>query len=146
MTQLSDEDKLIQALQTHKALKQWAVSQLKSEGVQCEETYGNSSAGDIKIVDPSDSSKVQGVCVNLNAAFNASALPQDYQPSRSSNPHLEIKSAYIYGHDIDEIIDKTTVVAVVSSSNISKPGKRKLNASGVVYVENVPKSEFVEDQ
>ncbi|HAG82968.1 MAG TPA: hypothetical protein DD379_00830 [Cyanobacteria bacterium UBA11162] len=63
-----------------------------------------------------------------------------------NEPHIEIKTRYIYGNEVEKIIEKQTVIGLVSASSISKTGKQKLSASGIVCTENVPKSEFMQEE
>lgn len=64
--------------------------------------------------------------------------------SETNPQHIEIKTGYLYGQEVDDIINKGTVFGVVSSGKISKPGKERLSAAGIEYAENVPESEFME--
>jgi hypothetical protein len=142
---ISDEDRQIYALRVHKALKHWAIDKLQAIGVVGEETYGNDSRGDIKISDPSTIHQSQALLKDLNCQFNEDASSQSLQTPTSDDPHLGIKSSYLYGQEVDEIIGKRTVVGVIGASSISGPSEAKLNNSGIVYVENIPSSEFMEE-
>lgn len=74
-------------------------------------------------------------------------MSQAKQPL-TDNPHLEIKTQYLYGQEVDTIWQQKTVVAMVSANKISKPSRRKLSNSGVVYAENVKPddlSEFISE-
>ncbi|MDY7012546.1 MAG: hypothetical protein SVX43_02900 [Cyanobacteriota bacterium] len=66
--------------------------------------------------------------------------------SNSDGVYIEAKSGYLYGKEVDKIIQKENVVAVVTSSRISRPGKRKLDAADIAYAENIPESEFMESE
>jgi hypothetical protein len=56
------------------------------------------------------------------------------------------KFAIMNFNEVDKVIEKHTVIGLVSASSISKTGKQKLNASGIVCTDNVPKSEFMEEE
>jgi hypothetical protein len=61
------------------------------------------------------------------------------------NPHLEIKTQYLYGKEVELIIQQGTVVGIVSAGNISQPSRLKLKEVGIAYVENVPLAEFADE-
>ena len=63
-----------------------------------------------------------------------------------NEPHIEVKSKYLYGQEVDDIINKESVIAIISTARISKPGKNKLDKAGIAYAENVPETEFMESE
>ena len=146
MTIPSDEDKLIEALKAHKALKQWTMKKLQDDGIDCTETYGNDPRGDIRLSEKGKIQEVQNLLADVNTQFNQDSRPQTLRVMEVNEPHIEIKTRYIYGNEVDKIIEKHTVIGLVSASSISKTGKQKLNASGIVCTENVPKSEFMQEE
>jgi hypothetical protein len=153
MSEISDEDRLIRILQLHKALKQWTITRLRQQGIACQETYGNDEKGDIIVINPSDAPLVQKFLDQIQSQFNAGrAVGRDGQLSlkafpvlESENPHLEIKTQYLYGKEVELIIEQGTVIGIVSASNISLPSRLKLEQAGIAYVENVPLAEFTNE-
>ncbi len=146
MTIPSDEDKLIEALKAHKALKQWTMQKLQADGIDCTETYGNDPRGDIRLREKGKIQEVQNLLADVNTQFNQDSHPQTLSILEVNEPHIEIKTRYIYGNEVEKIIEKQTVIGLVSASSISKTGKQKLSASGIVCTENVPKSEFMQEE
>jgi hypothetical protein len=144
MAELSDEEKLIRILRLHKGLKDWVIQALVEQGIECQETYGNDEKGDIIIIHPQDTVLVQRIVLAIHARFNVSE-PYTQQPrtQENDNPHIEIKTQYLYGKEVQQILDLGTVIAIVSASHISQPAKLKLEQAGVVYAENVPTDEFM---
>ncbi len=146
MTEISDEDRLIRILQLHKALKQWTIAILLKEGIACQETYGNDEKGDIIVLNPSDVPSVQRLLDQIQKRFN---LDRGEVPNRTvleaENPHLEIKTQYLYGKEVELIIQQGAVVGIVSASNISQPSRLKLDQAGIAYAENVPLAEFTDE-
>jgi hypothetical protein len=142
----SDEDKLIEALKEHKALKQWTMKKLRAEGIDCSETYGNDPRGDIRLSEKDKIQQAQGLLADENTRFNQNPSSQTLNFIEVNEPHIEIKTRYIYGNEVDKVIERQTVIGLVSASSISKKGKQKLNSSGIVCTENVPKSEFMEEK
>lgn len=63
-----------------------------------------------------------------------------------NEPHIEVKGKYLYGQEVDDIINKQTVIAIISKDRISKPGKDKLDKAGMAYAENVSETEFMESE
>jgi hypothetical protein len=143
MAELSDEEKLIHILRLHKGLKDWVIKALIERGIECQETYGNDEKGDIIVIHPQDTRLVQQIVIEIHSRFNACEnLTQQRRTQNNDNPHIEIKTQYLYGKEIQQILDLGTVIAIVSASHISQPAKLKLEQAGVVYAENVPTNEF----
>lgn len=145
MYEISDEDRLIRVLQLHKALKQWTIATLLRQGIVCQETYGNDEKGDIIVINPEDAPRVQQLLDEIQQQFNSNRSLTDRPAFESENPHLEIKTQYLYGKEVELIIQKGTVIGIVSASNISQPSRLKLDQAGIAYVENVPLSEFMDE-
>lgn len=144
---MTDEDRQIYQLQLHRDLVGWTIGQLEQVGIASRRTRGNDPKGDILILDAREASQVKEIVRNLHNQYNR-GNSDDLEltlASRETNlPHIEIKSTYLFGKEIDEIIQTGTVIAIVSADRISKPGKAKLVRAGVVYAENIPLSEFLD--
>jgi hypothetical protein len=146
MTEISDEDRLIRILKLHKALKLWTIALLAQQGIACQETYGNDEKGDIIVLHSEDVSQVQQVLVALQVQFNGDReLGTQRGRAEAAKPHLEIKTQYLYGKEVELIIQQGTVIGIVSASNISQPSRLKLDQAGIVYAENVPLAEFTDE-
>jgi hypothetical protein len=146
MTEISDEDRLIRILKLHKALKLWTIALLAQQGIDCQETYGNDEKGDIIVLHSEDVPRVQQVLVALQVQFNVDPeLGRQRGGAEAENPHLEIKTQYLYGKEVELIIQQGTVIGIVSASNISQPSRLKLDQAGIVYAENVPLAEFTDE-
>jgi hypothetical protein len=62
-------------------------------------------------------------------------------------PHIEIKTKEnIYPGEAQKIIDKQTVVAVITTGTISPNAKKLFDQAGIAWAENVPESEFRESE
>lgn len=62
-------------------------------------------------------------------------------------PHIEIKTKKnIYPGEAQTIIDKKTVVAVITTGTISLSAKKLFDKAGIAWAENVPESEFRESE
>jgi hypothetical protein len=145
MPEISDEDRLIRILQLHKALKQWTIAILLRQGIACQETYGNDEKGDIIVIHPEDAPRVQQLLDEIQRQFNPDRSLTDRPAFEAENPHLEIKTQYLYGKEVELIIQQGTVIGIVSASNISQPSRLKLDQAGIAYAENVPLSEFTDE-
>jgi hypothetical protein len=143
--EISDEDRLIRILQLHKALKQWTIAILLRQGIACQETYGNDEKGDIIVIHPEDAPRVQQLLDEIQRQFNPDRSLTDRPVFEAENPHLEIKTQYLYGKEVELIIQQGTVIGIVSASNISQPSRLKLDQAGIAYAENVPLSEFTDE-
>jgi hypothetical protein len=147
MAEISDEDRLIRILKLHKALKLWTIAILLEAGIDCQETYGNDEKGDIIVLNASDATRVQQLLDSIQAKFNAEDRgDRRNRPTTTvKNPHLEIKTQYLYGKEVELIIQQGTVIGIVSASNISQPSRLKLAQAGIAYAENVPLAEFTDE-
>jgi len=62
-------------------------------------------------------------------------------------PHMEIKTKQnIYPGEAQKIIDKQTVVAVITTGTISLSAKKLFDQAGIAWAENVPETEFMESE
>jgi hypothetical protein len=143
MERQSDEDKLIGILQQHRNLKRWVIAQLTTHNIPCQETYGNDEKGDIKIFNSANTFKVQQVIRDIHQRFNQDdSISPTATANSTLNPHLEIKTQYLYGKEVEIIINQGTVIGVISANKISQPSRHKLNQAGIAFAENIPKSVF----
>ncbi|MBD2778962.1 hypothetical protein [Iningainema tapete] len=59
--------------------------------------------------------------------------------------YIEIKSRKIIdGTLAQKIIDKGTVVSVLTTGKITKQAKEKFDAANIAWAENIPEREFME--
>lgn len=145
MSEISDEDRLIRVLQLHKALKKWVMSLLQSQAIECRETYGNDEKGDILIVRSQDTARVQQIVDELQQQFNLDRNNRRVETLiRTDNPHLEIKTQYLYGKEADILIQQGTVIGIVSAGQISQPARLKLEVAGIAYAEKIPLIAFTD--
>lgn len=62
-----------------------------------------------------------------------------------SKPHIEIKTRYLDAGDARSIIEKGTIIGIVTAAKISKPAKKLLDEAGITWAENVSEADFIED-
>jgi hypothetical protein len=110
--------------------------------IRCRETYGNDAKGDILILQQKDSPSAQKLIREIHCQFNLEDVYDRTIKVNVNEPHIEIKTQYLYGEEVDEIIQYGTVIGVVSAARVSQPSKLKLSLVGIVYAENIPLSEF----
>lgn len=139
----SDEDRLIEVLRQHRDLKRWVMSQFADRGIPCQETYGNDEKGDIKLDRSADVAQVHETVLGWQCEFNPQCnAPSIVSSCQPSDPHVEIKTQYLYGQEVDGLIQQGTVVAIVSASRVSAPSQAKLQQSGIAFAENMPITTF----
>jgi len=62
-------------------------------------------------------------------------------------PHIEIKTKKkIYPGEAQKIIDKQTVVGVITTGTISPDAKKRFDQAGIAWAEKVPETEFRESE
>ena len=144
---ITDEDRLIYQLTMHRDLVGWVIRKLAQSMISSQRTTGNDPKGDIAILNLNDTLRVQEIICNIHSQYNT-PNPNQSQLTlnrRTTNqPYIEIKTTYLFGKEIAEIIDTGTVIAVVSANKISGPGKAKFFQAGIAYAENIPLSEFMD--
>jgi hypothetical protein len=59
-------------------------------------------------------------------------------------PHLEIKNIYIDSGLAKKIINKGTVIGVLTTKNISKPAKKLFDKADIAWAEKIPESAFMQ--
>lgn len=144
---MTDEDRLIYQLTLHRDLVGWVIGKLAEGGIASQRTTGNDPKGDILIVAPNDASQVKEIIRELHNQYTRENIKdsQSTLEERKTNlPHIEIKTTYLSGKAVNEIIDTATVIAVVSADRISGPGKAKFIKAGIAYAENIPLNEFLD--
>lgn len=144
---MTDEDRLIYQLTLHRDLVGWVIRKLAEAGIASQRTTGNDPKGDILIVAANDTSQVKQIICDIHHQYNTENIKdlQSNAKERKTNlPHIEIKTTYLSGKEVNEIIDTATVIAVVSADKISAPGKAKFIKAGIAYAENIPLSEFLD--
>lgn len=62
-----------------------------------------------------------------------------------SLPHIEIKTRYLDSGDARSLIEKGTIIGLVTTERISKPAKKLLDEAEIAWAENVSKEDFLED-
>ena len=62
-----------------------------------------------------------------------------------SLPHIEIKTRYLDSGDARSLIEKGTIIGIVTTERISKPAKKLLDEAEIAWAENVSKEDFLED-
>lgn len=143
MERESDEDKLIAVLKRHRDLKRWIMAELVKKGIECQETYGNDEKGDIKLLNPADTRKVQEIVDEMHQRFNPTSQSiQQSQHNSTDSPHVEIKTQYLYGQEAMTLIAQSTVIGLASANTISQPSRLKLKQSGIAFAERIPADVF----
>jgi RecB family endonuclease NucS len=62
-------------------------------------------------------------------------------------PHIEIKTKKnIYPGEAQKMIDKQTVIGVLTTGTISAKAKELFNNAGIAWAENFPEKEFMESE
>jgi hypothetical protein len=66
----TDEDRMIHKLTVHKNLITWVIQQLEKENIPCQRTTGNDPNGDILVINPEQTPRVQEIIRGINRQFN----------------------------------------------------------------------------
>ncbi|MGL5059690.1 MAG: hypothetical protein ACRC62_06880 [Microcoleus sp.] len=60
--------------------------------------------------------------------------------------YVEIKTRYLDSGDAKRIIEKGTIIGIVTTGKISQPAKKLLDAANIAWAENVSKEDFIRYQ
>lgn len=61
--------------------------------------------------------------------------------------YIEIKSRKEIGSTLaQQMIDKGSIIAVVTTGIITKPAKKLFESAGIAYAENIPEKGFMESE
>ncbi len=97
------------------------------------------------VINPEDIPRVQNLLDEMQSQFNPDRSVIDRPVMTADNPHVKIKTQYLYGKEVELIIQQGTVIGIVSAGKISQPSRLKLDQVGIAYAENVPLSEFTDE-
>ena len=70
LSEVTDEDRMIQRLQVHKNLITWMLQRLAEQGIKAKRTRGNDPGGDIVICDPNDVQRAQEIIRMIQREYN----------------------------------------------------------------------------
>jgi|GEM_PF-3752960 len=57
-------------------------------------------------------------------------------------PHIEIKTRYVDTGDVKAMMQKGTIVGLVTAGKISKPAKKLLDEANIAWAEKVSRQDF----
>ncbi|MCU0541706.1 MAG: hypothetical protein MUE44_05880 [Oscillatoriaceae cyanobacterium Prado104] len=60
--------------------------------------------------------------------------------------YVEIKTRYLDSGDAKQIIEKGTIIGIVTTGKISKPAKKLLDEANIAWAENVSREDFIKSQ
>ncbi|PSB26556.1 hypothetical protein C7B69_11520 [filamentous cyanobacterium Phorm 46] len=58
-------------------------------------------------------------------------------------PHLEIKTRYVHAGLAQKIINKGSVIGVLTTKKISEPAKKLFDNAEIAWAENIPETAFM---
>jgi len=70
MSEMTDEDKMMERLIIHKNLGGWIIKKLSEEGISAQRTTGNDPKGDILIVNAEDVPRVKEIVRQIQKEYN----------------------------------------------------------------------------
>lgn len=133
----TDEDKQIARLRVHRDLIGWIVDRLQEAGIQAERTTGGNANGDIEICDRNAILQAKEILVQLTDRSSRSLTSSQCNNEETRN-YLEVKaytSKKVDSTLAKKLIQKETIIGVVTTGKITKPAKKLLDESGIVWVE-----------
>lgn len=71
MSDMTDEDKMIERLIIHRNMIGWVIEKLQEEGIEAKRTTGNDSSGDILVIDSNDVPRVKEIVRQIQQQYNS---------------------------------------------------------------------------
>lgn len=135
----TDEDRQIERLLIHRNLVGWVIERLGKVGIDATRTIGNDSNGDIQLLQPEDIAKAKGMLRSLQQELNGTV--REGRSQMDDNVCIEIKAyttTTVTSTLARRLIQKSTVMGVVTTAGITKPAKVLLDQADIAWVERFP--------
>jgi hypothetical protein len=139
----TDEDRQIERLLVHRNLVTWVIRALAQANISAICTVGNREEGDICIINPEDISLTKATLRAIQHSLHGYSA----EPPAQAMPHryIEIKAysaTTVTSTLVRILIQKATVMGVVTTAVITKPAKKLLDEADIAWVETFPEHQL----
>ncbi|WP_204103187.1 MULTISPECIES: hypothetical protein [Spirulina sp. CCY15215] len=138
----TDEDKQIARLKVHRDLVGWIINKLEEAGIQAQRTTGGDPKGDVEVCDRNDIPRVREILFQIQGKAIA------VSNSETQNSFLEVKAYTRKKIDSTlarKLINKETIMGLIATGKITKPAKKLLDDSEIIWIEEFPESNLSSD-
>jgi GTPase len=137
----TDEDRQIERLLIHRNLVGWVIERLEDVGIEAMRTIGNDENGDIRLLQPEDVVQAKVVLRSLQQELDGTV--REGRSQMGDNVYIEIKAystTTVTSTLVRRLIQKSTVMGVVTTAGITKPAKELLDQADIAWVERFPEA------
>jgi hypothetical protein len=137
----TDEDRQIERLLIHRNLVGWVIDRLKESAIEAVRTTGNDENGDIRLLQAEDVAQAKAVLRSVQQELDGTMRNGGSQ--RSETVYIEIKAystTTVTATLARRLIQKSTVMGVVTTAGITKPAKALLDEADIAWVEQFPEA------
>ena len=137
----TDEDRQIERLLIHRNLVGWVIERLGEVGIDATRTSGNDENGDIQLLQPEDVVRAKVMLRSLQQKLDGTV--REGRSQMGDNVYIEIKAystTTVTSTLARRLIQKSTVMGVVTTAGITKPAKGLLDQADIAWVERFPEA------
>ena len=137
----TDEDRQIERLLIHRNLVGWVIERLGEVGIEAMRTIGNDENGDIRLLQPEDVAQAKVMLRSLQQKLDGTV--REGRSQMGDNVYIEIKAystTTVTSTLARRLIQKSTVMGVVTTAGITKPAKGLLDQADIAWVERFPEA------
>lgn len=137
----TDEDRQIERLLIHRNLVGWVIDRLKQSAIETVRTTGNDENGDIRLLRTEDIAQAKAVLRSVQQELDGTMWEGRSQTLETI--YIEIKAystTTVTSTLARRLIQKSTVMGVVTTAGITKPAKALLDEADIAWIEQFPES------
>jgi hypothetical protein len=137
----TDEDRQIERLLIHRNLVGWVIERLEAVGIEAMRTIGNDENGDIRLLQPEDVARAKVMLRSLQQELDGTV--REGRSQMGDNVYIEIKAystTTVTSTLARRLIQKSTVMGVVTTAGITKLAKELLDQADIAWVERFPEA------
>jgi hypothetical protein len=132
----TDEDRQIERLLIHRNLVGWVIDRLEQAAIEAVRTTGNDENGDVRLLRAEDVAQAKAVLRMVQQELGGTVWSGGAQTGKTV--YIEIKAystTTVTSTLARRLIEKSTVMGVVTTAGITKPAKELLDQADIAWIE-----------
>jgi hypothetical protein len=137
----TDEDRQIERLLIHRNLVGWVIARLEQSAIEAVRTTGNDENGDVRLLRAEDVAQAKVVLRMVQQELGGTVWSGGAQMGKTV--YIEIKAystTTVTSTLARRLIEKSTVMGVVTTAGITKPAKELLDQADIAWIERFPEA------
>jgi hypothetical protein len=137
----TDEDRQIERLLIHRNLVGWVIARLEQSAIAAVRTTGNDENGDVQLLRAEDVAQAKAVLRMVQQELGGTVWAGRAQTGKTV--YIEIKAystTTVTSTLARRLIEKSTVMGVVTTAGITKPAKELLDRADIAWIERFPEA------